>query len=353
MNALGSKLNAVLERERHTEDPTSCPASPSLASTSSEALQYHPAVYRKPPTQEDQTQRDEKCEYMRSLWWGDEKTRRSREEQFKKEDEALRNLAMCSWRLCEGYEEEASRLMALRAVEDRSRNNSAEIHNPAWKEDDQLALEFQRQTEDYLTLTQTLSIFLNGDEESENKEVLRYRLKNLKTLLRLYDSQWHESLRRLEEAVVGKTQQSRDLTELEVDDHDSNVQAALHNASSGRERVEEPVENESPGLVDSPKASNAAKRKRIGQPGTSVKAEAKSSPVGDSLRRSRRIRTPVPSVCLDSTVAGSAYVSKRIRRQNPRRSVANNAPANGTSAEPQGVSKRQQAKKIQRIIRKD
>jgi hypothetical protein len=71
-----------LSLHRPTEDPTS--ASPSLASTSSEALQYHSAVYRKPHT-EEQARRDEESEYFRTLFWGDVPTRRAREEQFEQE----------------------------------------------------------------------------------------------------------------------------------------------------------------------------------------------------------------------------------------------------------------------------
>lgn len=87
INALESKLSAVLDRP--VEDPISRSASPSLASTSSEARQYHLAVYRKPPTEEELARRDEERERFRTLFWGDESTRTAREIHFEREREAL------------------------------------------------------------------------------------------------------------------------------------------------------------------------------------------------------------------------------------------------------------------------
>jgi hypothetical protein len=356
INALGRKLNAALDRP--TEDHTSRPASsPSPASTSSEALQYHSAVYRKPPTEEEQARRDEESEYLRTLFWGDEPTRRAREEQFEREREALKSLAMRGWGMCEGYEKESFRLAALRTAEDGSRNISAEGYTPAWTENDQRALEFQRQKEDYLQLADKLLIFLTGDEESESEKVLRYRLRNLKTLLRLYDSQWHESFRRLREDADKRKQRTQDLTEIEVNDHDAEMQGTFHNTLSSREQVDRPVANESPGLVDSLKASKAAGNKRMGprgRPNISVDAaEPQPSPVGGTSRRSRRIRPPVPSIAEDPIVTASANPSKRVLRQRPGSNVANNVAAIGSSAKPQGVSKRQRAKTTRRKVRKD
>lgn len=148
INLLESKLNAV--RDRPSEDLISCPASPSLASTSSEALQYHSAVYRKPFTVEEQAQRDEERERTLTLFWGDEPTRRTQEEQSRRERDALQNLAMRGWGMCEAYETESSRLVSHRAAEDSSRNISVEGHTAVWTEIDQRALEFGRLKEDYL-----------------------------------------------------------------------------------------------------------------------------------------------------------------------------------------------------------
>ncbi|RMD41575.1 hypothetical protein DV735_g3547, partial [Chaetothyriales sp. CBS 134920] len=191
VNVLEGKLNAILDRP--AEEPISRPASPSIASTSSEALQYHSAVYRKPETEEERAQRDQESEYLRSLTWGDEPTRRAREEEFKQERAALGNLALRGWGMCEEYEQEIIRLAALRTAED--------------------ALEYQRQEEDYLQVTDKLSIFLTGDEESESERVLRYRLRHLKTLLQLYDSQWHRSFIRLREDADKRKQLTQDPAE--------------------------------------------------------------------------------------------------------------------------------------------
>jgi hypothetical protein len=87
MNVLESKLNAVLDMP--TEDFTSRPTSPSLASTSSEALQFHLAVYRKPLIEEHHVWGGKESEYLPTLFWGDEPTQRVREEQFEEEREAV------------------------------------------------------------------------------------------------------------------------------------------------------------------------------------------------------------------------------------------------------------------------
>ena len=351
MNALESKLNAVLDRP--IRDFPSRPASPSLASTSSEALQYHSAVYRKPPTEEERAQRDEENEYSRTLLWGDEATRRARQKQFEQEHKALESLAMNGWGMCEGYEKETLRLAALRTAEDGSRDNSAEGYTPTWTEADQRALEFQRQKEDYLQCADKLSIFLTGDEESESEKVLRYRLRNLKTLLQLYDSQWHESFSRLREDADKRKQRTQDPAKIEFDDHDSKVLKTFHNTLSAREQVDRPLGNESPCLVDSPKASKAAGNKRMGhrrRPNISADAaEPPPSLVGGTSRRSQWIRATVPSIAEDPTVTASANLAKRVLRQRPGRNVA----ATERSAKPQGVSKRQRAKTTRRMVRKD
>ena len=202
-----------------------------------------------------------------------------------------------------------------------------------------------------------MSIFLTGDEESESEKVLRYRLRNLKTLLQLYDSQWHESFSRLREDADKRKQRTQDPAEIEVNNHDSKVQRTFHNTLSGREQVDRPVGNESPCLVDSPKASKAAGNKRMGprrRPNISADvAEPQPSPVGGTSRRSRRTRPPVPSIAEDLTVTASANLSNRVLRQRPGRNVANNIAATGSSAKPQGVSKRQRAKTTRRKVRKD
>lgn len=189
-----------------------------------------------------------------------------------------------------------------------------------------------------------MSIFLTGDEESESGKVLRYRLRNLKTLLRLYDSQWHESFRRLREDADKRKQRTQDRTEIEVNDHDSQVQGTFHNTLSGRGQ-------------DSPKASKAAGNNRMRprrRPNISVDAaESQHSPVGGTSHSSQRTRPLVPSITEDPTVTASANLSKSILRQRPGRNVANNIAATGSSANPQGAPKRQRAKTTRRKVRKD
>ena len=92
INALESKLNAVWDRS--SKDPISRRTSPSLASTSSEALQYSSAVYREPLTEDEGARRDEKSERLLAEFWGDEPTRRAQEERFEREQKALQDLAM-------------------------------------------------------------------------------------------------------------------------------------------------------------------------------------------------------------------------------------------------------------------
>lgn len=95
---------------------------------------------------------------------------------------------MRGWGMSEAYEKEVLRLATHRTAEDGSRKILAEGYTPIWTENDHRAFEFQRQKDDYLQLADKLSIFLTGDEESESEKVLRDQLRNLKTLLRLYDS---------------------------------------------------------------------------------------------------------------------------------------------------------------------
>ncbi len=366
IKVLESRLNAV--RDRPSEDPISRPASPSLASTSSEALQHHSAVYRKPPTEEEQAQRDEERERTLILFWGDEPTRRRQEEQSRREREALQHLAMRGWGTCEAYEKESSRLAAHRAAEDGSRNISAEEYTPTGTENDQRALELERQKEDYLQLAEKLSVFLDGDAESESEEVFRYRLRNLKTLLRLYDSRWHESFRRLEEDADKRKQRIQHPTENKVDHHDSEVQGTCHNTLNGRKQMDGPVATESLGLVDSSKASRTAGKSRMGPrqrltisqevssgglPLSSAVYAVEPQPSPDHVtpRRSKRIQPPVPSVAEDLTKTASTHPSKRAVRSKPKRNVGNNLTTMG-SAKPQGISKRQPAKTTRGKARK-
>ncbi|RMZ79396.1 hypothetical protein DV738_g3363, partial [Chaetothyriales sp. CBS 135597] len=351
LNVLEGKLNAILDRP--TEDPAGDPASrhasPSLASTSSEALQFNPAVYRKPAAEEDQAKTEQESEYLRTLFWGDEPTRRARDERFAEEDEALQNLAIHGWGICEGYERETLRLAVLRKAEDGSRDISAEGYTSPWTETDQRALEFQRQKEDYLQVADKLSIFLAGDEESESEKVLRYRLRNLKTLLQLYDSQWHESFGRLREDAHRRKQRTQDPAEIKADGHGSKVQTSLNN---------QPVGNESPALVDSPKGSKPAGSTRKGprrRPNISADAaEPQPLPVGGTTRRSRRTQPPPVASISEAPVLAASEESplKRVLRQRPGRNVAINDAAAASSAKPQGVSKRPPAKTTRRKAKK-
>jgi hypothetical protein len=184
INALESKLNAVWDRS--SKDPISRRASLSLST--SKALQYSSAVYQEPLTEDEGARRDEKSERLLTEFWGNEPTRRAQEERFERKQKALQDLAMHGWGMCEMYEGEASELAKRRAAEDSSRNISAVGYAPTWTENDQRALEFQRQQEDYVLLAERLSVFLAGDEESGDVKVLRYGLRNLKGLLRIYDS---------------------------------------------------------------------------------------------------------------------------------------------------------------------
>ena len=358
INALRSTLNAVLDRP--SEDPISRPASPSLASTSSEALQYHSAVYRKPLTEEEQTRRNEKSERLRTLFWGDKQTRRAGDEQFERERKALQNLGMRGWGTCEAYEKDASRLAAHRTAEDGSRNISAEGYAPTWTENDQRVLEFQRQKEDYVQLAEILSVFLVGDEECESEQVLRYRLRNLKTLLRLYDSQLHESFRRVQEDADKRKQRIQSPTENGVNDHESEVQGICQNALGGTEQKDRPEANEPLGLVDSSKAAKATGRKRMGprrRPNIPQEASsgdlplasgldaAESRPLPDRVtpRRSQRIQPSIPSLAKDPTKTASADPTKHAVRSKSERNVGGKLKTR-SSAKPQGVSKRQPAK---------
>ncbi|RDL35670.1 uncharacterized protein BP5553_06282 [Venustampulla echinocandica] len=200
IKALDGKLNAVLDMPAKDPDhPVSRSASTSsLASTSSEALNYHSMLVhaRESLTEEEQARRAE-IEHLRQQLLDNDPERRVMREQREREEEAIKTLAMCAWVTCPAYESEASRLTIRRAAEDSSRNISGEGGTPIWAENDQRSLELQRQKEDYLQVARSLSIFLAGDEESECEGVLRYRLRNVKTLLRRYKSQWHKSNSRL------------------------------------------------------------------------------------------------------------------------------------------------------------
>jgi len=359
INALESKLNAAWDRS--SKDPISRRASPSLASTSSEALQYSSVVYQEPLTEDERTRRDEKSERLLTEFWGDEPTRRAQEERFEREQKALQDLAMHGWGMCEMYEGEASGLAKSRAAEDSSRNISAEGYAPTWTENDQRALEFQRQKEDYVLLAKRLSVFLDGDEESEDVKVLRYRLRSLKGLLRIYDSQCHESFRRLQEDVDKRKQRIRNSTENGVSDHNSEEQGTCHNALSGRDQKNRPVANESLCPVGSSKISKASggklrprQRPNISQEAPSSglplssgvdAAEPQPSPDRVTPRRSKRIKPPVPSVAKDPDP------SKRAVRSKPEQNVASNLTTR-SSAKPQGISKRKPAKTTRGKARK-
>jgi len=346
-NALESKLNAVLDRS--AEAPTSRSASPSLASTSSEALQYHSAVYQKPPTAEEQARRDEESERLRTLYWGDESTRRACEEQLERERVALQNLAMRGWGTCEAYEKEALRLATHRTAEDVARNISAEGYAPIWTENDQRALEFQRQKEDYLQLAERLSIFLTGDEESESEKILCYRLRNLKTLLRLYDSQWHDSFRRLREDTNKRKQRIQEPTVNGVNDFDSKVQGTFHTGGVQNDRQ---VTSASLGPAHSSKVSKAAPEKTrprrlrrfnvsrevpSGDPPLLPVPEI-ATPASLPPRRSKRIQPSEPSMGKDPSRIASMGPVKGARRSTLRRNVTGNQKSS-SSAKPQGISK--------------
>jgi len=64
-----------------------------------------------------------------------------------------------------------------------------------------------------------------------------------------------------------------------------------------------------------------------------------------TLRRSKRIQPPVSSIAKDPAKTASTDPSKRVVRSKPEWTVASNLTT-GSSAKPQGVSKRQPAKTI-------
>ncbi|KAG9228052.1 hypothetical protein BJ875DRAFT_390213, partial [Amylocarpus encephaloides] len=107
-----------------------------------------------------------------------------------------------------------------------------------------------------------------------------------------------------------------------------------------------PVVNESPSLVDLPKASKAARNNRIGP-----RRRSYISVDGGTSRRSRRTRPPVPSKAEDLTRTASTNLSQRVLRQRPRRNVANNVRATRSSVKPQGVLKRQPTKTTRGNVR--
>ncbi|MCJ1406304.1 hypothetical protein MMC19_000369 [Ptychographa xylographoides] len=351
INALGSKLNAVLDRP--TEDRTSRSASPSLASTSSEALQYHQAVYRKPLTAEEQARRDEESEYWRTSTWGNEPTRRARQEQFEREHETLKLLGMRGWGMCEGYEGEVLTLTALRTAEDDTRNMLAEGYILTWTGTDQQALEFERQKEDYLQLADKLSIFLAGDVESESEVVLRYRLQNIKNLLQIYKSQWQECFGRLREDADKRKRLTQDPTIFEGHDHDTKTEGTFHNTLTDREQGDRSLGNKAPGLTASSKASQAAGNKQMGarrQANTFIDAaEPQALPANETSPKSRRTRPSIPTIAEDPTVTVSTNLSTRVLRQRPGRNIL----ATRGSENPQGISKTQRPKTTRRKVRKD
>jgi hypothetical protein len=222
--------------------------------------------------------------------------------------------------------------------------------------------------EDYVQLAKRLSIFLVGNKESEDINVLRYRLRNLKGLLRIYDSQCHESFRRLQEDVDKRKQQIRNSTENRVSYHDSEEQGTCYNTLSRRDQKNRPAANESLCPVGSSKISKASGGGRIRprqQPNISQEAssgslllssgvdaaEPQPSPDCITLCRSKQIQPPVPSVAKDPTKAASTDPPKRAVRSKPEQNVASNLTTR-SSAKPQGISKRQPAKTIPGTARK-
>ena len=174
--------------------------------------------------------------------------------------------------------------------------------------------------------------------------------------MQLYDSQWYESFYCLLEDVDKRKQWIQNPAKIEVNDHDFKVQRAFYNTLSSRKQVDRSVKNESPCLVDSLKASKAIGNKRIRlrqYPNTSADAvESYSTSFGGTSRRSQRTRLPVPSIAKDPNTTPT-NLSKRVLRQRPGCTVANNVAATRSSAKPQGISKRQRTKTIHWKVRKD
>ncbi|EHL02870.1 hypothetical protein GLAREA_04158 [Glarea lozoyensis ATCC 20868] len=351
LDVLGRKLNAVLDTPN--EHPISRHASPtpSLASTSSEALQYHQAVYREPISEEERARRKEASDRASTITFGDAAARAAREKQELERYDARKRLGMRGWGASNGFEEETSKLTALRKAEDSSRSISAGAFTPAWTQSDQLALECQRQQEDYRKFANVSSIFLTGTEDfdDDDDEILRYRLRNLTSLLRVYDSLWQESQNRLQEPTDKKQQSAEGVAENMVD--------ARELAVGGTQR-NEPAADRSSGSVHSTKFPEAAGKGRTTPRRQSKIAvnSAKPSLVAKTAKKRQKKQPYVPEVGEVSSVIPPTNPSTRVLRQRPERKVAKAAKVaagTGNSAKPQGVSKAKQARNTRRKSKKD
>jgi hypothetical protein len=324
------------------ENGTADNKSPSLASTSSGAFQYHQSVYREPPTEEEQAREDEEYERYQTWAWGERVT----QEQEQQRNKARERLGLLGWCACDGYKEETSKLTALRNTEDGLRSASAEAFTSSWSENNQQALECQRQQEDHRQFAKVSSIFLTGDEDFEDARTLRYRLKNLTNLLEVYDSQWQESIGRLQKYAKQSEQSAQEMMENEANDPDFETDETLR-LPRVRNKKQVKAAKKIPDPVNSSKPPKASGKGRIAprQATISKAAELKSSPSDGPSKKNQTKRLSVSEKGEGSKVTPSANTSPRVLQPRSGREVVGNVAATGNPAKPQGVLKNKRTKK--------
>lgn len=308
MALVKNKLSAV--RDRPSDEPVPCPESPSLASTSSDALQYHTAVYQTPVTEEEQARRAEARERTLSFFWGDKATRNARDEKLIQERKELQTLGMLGWGVSDEYKTESSKLAMRRTAEDRSRFATVNAGGMVWTENQQRVVELGRLKEDYDKLAQSLSIFLAGDVEAGGEDVLQYRLRNLKALLESYTSRWDETSKRLRET-------STRLSEAAKNNKISRAQHPVKDGMEGRGQIQK-RQSSTGGRAKRPSRTSGIEHPSIeGTPRMSL--------------RSRRTVKDTPKTA-STSATGQTIPSK------PSQGVTRNRRA-ASSARPQGISK--------------
>jgi len=202
-DTLASKLASL--RERSSEDTISRPVS--QASTSSSAFQFADELRSATGRIEMIAPEDDWQDEV----WGNGTTKRRRqtyewrEQEAKAMNDAIGVMAINGRNLldpnpCHLYAHEAARLTERRAEEDRTGDQSkGTTRSNSLSKYHRVAVELQRRDEDYLQMKHRLLVWIADDEEAHSEDILRFRLRYIKTLMSVYNSQLEASFKRSQE----------------------------------------------------------------------------------------------------------------------------------------------------------
>ena len=242
-----------------------------------------------------------------------EKEANLRREREERELDAFDKIRNHSYVLCKSFVWDANRLAKSRAAEDNARHISRTEDASPWTEERQQALEFRRAKDDYLPLYLRLLSWLEGDEDYQGEENLRFRLKHIKMLLRAHSFRWEEAFRRwretvrhLDEEADKRAQQVQDPARHGVDERDSEEQQTGHDTAS---------------IQGLPLSTGEGVEGR----------DSKELEVDEGARSGKGRGRGRPRICLKPAMpATSAVRSGRVAKPTKQATQINNAPASGS-----------------------